>query len=1203
MNRKEYDMLFSLNAQLGSSYTGTFTKAQQQLVAMQKEINALSKSQADISAYQKQQAAVEASERKLKVLETQYNNIQQEMKETEGYSSELANKMLEKQLQIDKTTSSLTIQQQKLDQMGAALREAGVDTDNLGQSSEALGAKIAELKKEQEEAADEAQKFGSAGAQAFAAVQQAIVAAGIAKAFKEIYEFYAACADAAVDFESALTGVEKTTDLTEEELAAMSGALKDMATHIPATTEELAGIAEAAGQLGIAKDDLTDFTEIMAMLGTATNMTSTEAATMLAQFTSITGMNPALYSNLGATIVALGNNYATTERNIADMSQTIAAAGAISGMSEAQITAISAAVTSLGISAQNGGTQMTKLISDINSSVANGGEELTAYAAAAKMSGEDFAAAWGNDAAGALDMFIRGLNQTYESGQNVYGVLSDLDITETRMVTMVTSLAKSGDRLTSTLDTANAAWDANNALTTEAEKRYATTASMLLLAENAYDNLQIAIGDNYTPALKELYGVSADVLGGMAEFVEMNPELVKGVTASTGVIMAGVGGLTAYNAVVKIAIPLMKTFSLALPTGPIIAGTLAVAALAGVLVAVASAEETADEKARHLTASSREQYLAMRDLEREYAEVSSTMGATSAEAQLLKRELDDATTAFEENRMTAEDAAKAHAELMEAQRAIAQAHADSVSGIEREGQSVLSLTSKLEELMDTEGKTAATKQQILAVVDMLNQAIPELGLAYNEYADSLNKSTDALQAMARAEVARRKNAADYEYMLELMAEEAALGSEVNRTRADMEAAAKQAAEAEEKAAKARASATGANASTTLNYIHAAEDAREIAMETAAAYEEASAAAALNAQEIDRLSGELADYNQVAEESATVTEDITLTIGDATSKMAELSAAYGEAYKAAAESIVGQYDLWDKADKVVATSAASINKNLEGQAEYWRNYNANLAGLTERTGEIDGLREMLASFADGSSESVNAVAGMAKATDKELEKMVASWTALQEEQGLVAGSLAEIETDFEKSMAAIQTELTEAVTAMDLSDEAAQSGKSTLEGFISGSESMLPAVIAAYGRISQAANDAMLGYRPEVVGQNRYQYLDGSHADGLSYVPFDGYLAELHKGERVLTAEENQYVMLVPQLMAAMAATSASQAVSAEYGGGGNVINITLAPQYNTSGVESSQMEATYARNNDNLRELVLGIFEDEGIEAARRAYR
>lgn len=35
-----------------------------------------------------------------------------------------------------------------------------------------------------------------------------------------------------------------------------------------------------------------------------------------------------------------------------------------------------------------------------------------------------------------------------------------------------------------------------------------------------------------------------------------------------------------------------------------------------------------------------------------------------------------------------------------------------------------------------------------------------------------------------------------------------------------------------------------------------------------------------------------------------------------------------------------------------------------------------------------------------------------------------------------------------------------------------------------------------------------------------QYVNGSHANGLAYVPHDNYVAELHKGERVLTAEEN-----------------------------------------------------------------------------------
>ena len=99
---------------------------------------------------------------------------------------------------------------------------------------------------------------------------------------------------------------------------------------------------------------------------------------------------------------------------------------------------------------------------------------------------------------------------------------------------MILSLANSRDLLNRTLETANQAWSENTALTKEAELRYATTQSQLTMMQNAYNNLKIAIGDNFTPTLSELYGVSTNVLSSVTEFVEKNPELVKAVTAFTG---------------------------------------------------------------------------------------------------------------------------------------------------------------------------------------------------------------------------------------------------------------------------------------------------------------------------------------------------------------------------------------------------------------------------------------------------------------------------------------------------------------------------------------------------------------------------------------------------------------------------------------------------------------------------------------------
>ena len=109
-SRKEYEMLFRLDAQLGSNYNSTFSSAQKAVLAMEKELGALGKVKADISAFQKQQEAIEATKNKLVVLQQQYDNIQKELQETGDSSSALKNKLLDKQQQIDRRNLPVSIQ-------------------------------------------------------------------------------------------------------------------------------------------------------------------------------------------------------------------------------------------------------------------------------------------------------------------------------------------------------------------------------------------------------------------------------------------------------------------------------------------------------------------------------------------------------------------------------------------------------------------------------------------------------------------------------------------------------------------------------------------------------------------------------------------------------------------------------------------------------------------------------------------------------------------------------------------------------------------------------------------------------------------------------------------------------------------------------------------------------------------------------------
>lgn len=782
-SRNEYEMLFKLSAQLGQNFNGTFSSAQKTLAATQKEIQSLNKLQSDISSYTKQQQSVDALKNKLSIYRQQLQNVQKEIAASGEYSSELANKELDLKQKVEQTEASLKQKTETLHQMGDSLSKAGVDTANLSKETKRLGESINELKAKEEKAAEEAEQLGNAGAGAMDAISGAVIASGALSAVKALYNEFTACIDAAIEFESTMTGVAKTTDFSSSELEAMSQEIRKLSLEIPATTKELGAISETAGQLGIAKQDLLEFTEIMAQLGTATNMTSEEAATMLAQFASITGMNPSYYGNLGSTIVALGNFYATTEKNIAQMSQTIAAAGSIAGMSEADILAISAAVTSLGISAQNGGTQMTKLISDINSAVSSG-EDLEAWAAVANMSASEFASAWGNDAAGALNAFIVGLNESYESGEDVYSILSDLGISETRMVTMITSLAKSGDRLTETLATSGAAWQENSALTEEAEKRYATTESQLTLLSNSYNDLRTTIGEMFTPELKGLAEVGAKILQGINDFAEENPVLVKSIVAITVEVGTLVAAYGAYAGIKKTvngikAISAALTAKETVATGAQTAATVAqtsateaatvaqtglnaammanpigliigaVALLTVGVVALTTAMSKEADEEENLTAITKKHKAEREKLNAEYEEACEVYGETSEEASRLRYEMEELDATIEQSGQTVEEFIGECNELAESTNQFIEDYKSATEEIRQNELSTLALIQKLSDLARQNEKTVATEEKMKSIIAELNEQIPSLSLSYEELiADSENYVT-VMKTLAR----------------------------------------------------------------------------------------------------------------------------------------------------------------------------------------------------------------------------------------------------------------------------------------------------------------------------------------------------------------------------------------------------------------------------------------------------------------------
>ena len=1196
--RKEYEMLFQLNAQLGGSYSKTFKAAQQEIVSMQKEIQALSKTQADISAFQKQQAAVEATRKRLEMLRQQYDNIQREMEETGNESADMKNKLLAKQLQIDKTSASLEKQTAKLNELSGALEEAGVNTDDLSHSSEQLAGKIDTLKKKQGEAADKAMTFGDKAGQAFNQVHEAIVAAGIAVALKEIYEYFASCAQASMDFESAITGVAKTTDLTDEELAAMSDSIKALSTEIPATTEEIAAVAEAAGQLGIQKDALLDFTEIMTMLGTATNMTADEAATSLARFANITGMATDNYGRLGSVIVDLGNNFATTESEIVAMGTRLASAGKLAGLTEPEIMALAAAMSSVGIEAEAGGTAMTQTLNAIEKAVAKGGDDLAEFARIAGMSSEEFSSAWKNDAMSALTSFIGGLGELDEQGESTVLVLEDLGLTGIRQSNMLKALGLAADQMTGAVNTANTAWQQNTALTNEANKRYATAQSRLTMMQNAYNNLKVAIGDAYTPALSEAYGVGTKVLNEITKFVQANPGVVAAITGLSTALGAAAVAAAAFALKAKIAAAAAAFLTTVTPGVNVIMGVAAAVGVvtAGIIALASSAANDAVPSVKELTEAARGMREAMDEAKATYDDtVTSTMAAAGV--------------------------------------------ADTYIG-------------KLEELEAAGLNTDEQHRQYHNTLALLCQVVPELADYIDLETDTINGGTEALRANTEAWKQNAMQQAYQDQLTELYSQYSAVLIEAEENSIGLTKAQYSLEAAQQKLSDtyAQMDALWADAQKqadayydqygyytdataflsqeyydlqnsiydTNNEIWAAEKSiknyNKAMEDDADAVSDAEAEIALAEEAVKNLTASMNEGTGASEEAAAQVSEFQAAISGVQEKINALVESYNEAYSAAYESISGQYQLWDEAAKVVATSAGSINSALESQITYWQDYNANLQSLTDRSADIEGLSDMIASFADGSSDSVNAIAGMAGATDEQLATMVANWQTLQTEQEAAAGSVADLKTDFTAAMDELQTALAEDIEAMDLGDEAKASAQATIQGFIDGAVGMLPQVTAAYNRVAAAARAALSASGTGTAGSiPGYAVGTQSAAPGFALVGENGpELVYFNGGEQVMTAEETaamresmeiQAITFAPQLLEALHAIHGDGALSAEPGAGSGAGSVELQIVFQINGSASPETVEALREYGDEFAERVLEVMEEAGIDTARRAYK
>lgn len=365
----------------------------------------------------------------------------------------------------------------------------------------------------------------------------------------------------AMSWESAFAGVKKTNDEVVDSTgnvvysyADLENGLRGLAAQLPASHQEIAGVAEAAGQLGIKSQDVVSFTKTMIDMGESTNLSAEDAASAIAKIANITGLTSDEYQRFGSSVVALGNNFATTESDIVSMANRLAASGTLAGLTNQEILGLATAMSSVGIEAEAGGTAMTQTLSAIESAVAAGGEDLQKFATVAGESAQEFADKWKNHPIEAIQDFIRGLGKLDEKGESATMVLDEMGLSGVRQSNMLKSLALAADTMTGAVDLSNRAWSENTALTNEASTRYETTESKLRMLKNQVVDMAIDFGGPFVDALKNGLEASKPLIQTLSDmakkFNELSPaqqqHIMKwlAISAAAGPALSILGKLT-----------------------------------------------------------------------------------------------------------------------------------------------------------------------------------------------------------------------------------------------------------------------------------------------------------------------------------------------------------------------------------------------------------------------------------------------------------------------------------------------------------------------------------------------------------------------------------------------------------------------------------------------------------------------------------
>ena len=565
-SQKEFELLFKLKASLGGNFNSTFKSAIETQRQLQNSIKSVNSMQSKVDGYTRATNAIEQQRGKLEKLQAEHEKVAQEIQQHQTNAEKLRAKIEEtgdatgeltaqlvkeenevaknterlknNENQIRQTTASIQSQEEQLERMAQELREAGIDTDNLGESNERLQRSYERLRGSQENlnrinseqakikeniAATKTQLLGTIGA-------VSAVAAAV----------YAGPVQAAQEYETAIAKVSTIADANVVPIEAMSSEIMKLSNTTGIAASQIADDVYNAISAGQQTGDAVNFVSYSTKLAKAGFAESAQTLDVLTTILNAYGMEAEEVSKVSDMLVQTQNKGKVSVGELSSVMGKIIPTANANNVALEQLCAGYAIMTSKGIAAAETTTYMNSMLNELSKSGTTAEKTLRAT------TGKSFKELMTEGKS--LGEVIQILQQEAEkSGKSLNDMFGSAEAGKAAVSLLSGGVEGFNEQVAGMIDSVGATEEAFT-------KMDQTTEAKMQKAKNSIANLGIVLGQNLLPIVGNLADKVAAVVVKVSEFAQANPKLVQTVL-KVAAALAGmrIAGLTAKLGFLNIA--------------------------------------------------------------------------------------------------------------------------------------------------------------------------------------------------------------------------------------------------------------------------------------------------------------------------------------------------------------------------------------------------------------------------------------------------------------------------------------------------------------------------------------------------------------------------------------------------------------------------------------------------------------------------